>query len=50
MLEGPAATSGLRTLRLRHRPEARAETVLPGHGAGAAPAVVDVLAEMGVVR
>lgn len=50
VLAGPAATSGLWTRRLRHRPEARAETVLLGQGAGAAPAVVDVLAELGVVR
>jgi electron transfer flavoprotein beta subunit len=50
VLDGPRATGGLRTLRLRHRPEARAETVVLGHGAAAAPAVVDVLAELGMVR
>lgn len=46
---GPA-TGGLRTLRLRHRPEARAETVVLGRGAAAATAVVDVLADLGMVR
>lgn len=48
----PAAppAGGLRTRRLRHRPEARAETVVLGRGAAAAPAVVDVLVEAGVVR
>jgi electron transfer flavoprotein beta subunit len=50
VLDGPGATGGLRTLRLRHRPEARAETVVLGRGAAAAPAVVDVLAELGMVR
>ncbi|HSK59846.1 MAG TPA: electron transfer flavoprotein subunit beta/FixA family protein [Actinomycetospora sp.] len=43
-------TGGLRTLRLRHRPEARAQTVVLGRGAAAAPAVVDVLADLGMVR
>jgi electron transfer flavoprotein beta subunit len=50
VIEAPRPAGGLRTLRLRHRPEARAETVVLGRGAGAAPAVVDVLAELGVVR
>ncbi|GAA4937874.1 electron transfer flavoprotein beta subunit [Actinomycetospora succinea] len=50
VLDGPAVTGGLRTLRLRHRPEARAETVVLGRGAAAAPAVADVLAELGMVR
>lgn len=50
VVEAPQPVGGLRTLRLHHRPEARAETVVLGRGAGAAPAVVDVLAEMGVVR
>lgn len=50
VLTVPAATGGLRTLRLRHRPEARAETVVLGRGAAAAPAVVDVLTELGRVR
>lgn len=46
-----AATSGgLRTRALRHRPEARAQTVVLGRGAEAAPAVVDVLIESGVVH
>ena len=44
------APGGLRTRRLRHRPMAHAETVVLGRGADAAPAVVDVLAELGVVR
>ncbi len=50
VLDGPGATGGLRTVRLRHRPEARARTVVLGRGAAAAPAVVDVLAELGMVR
>lgn len=50
VLPGPAVSGGLRTVRLRHRPEARAETVVLGRGAGAAGAVVDVLAELGMVR
>ena len=50
VLDGPGAIGGLRTLRLRHRPEARAQTVVLGRGAAAAPAVVDVLAELGMVR
>jgi len=50
VLDGPPVTGGLRTLRLRHRPEARAETVVLGRGAAAAPAVVEVLAELGVVH
>lgn len=50
VLPGPVRPGGLRTLRLRHRPEARAETVVLGRGAAAAPAVVDVLAELGMVR
>jgi electron transfer flavoprotein beta subunit len=44
------APGGLRVRRLRHRPEAHAETVVLGRGSEAASAVVDVLAEMGVVR
>ncbi|MEJ2860525.1 electron transfer flavoprotein subunit beta/FixA family protein [Actinomycetospora flava] len=50
VLAGPSVTGGLRTLRLRHRPEARAETVVLGRGAAAAGAVVDVLAGLGMVR
>ncbi|GLZ45028.1 electron transfer flavoprotein subunit beta [Actinomycetospora sp. NBRC 106375] len=50
VLDAPSATGGLRTLRLRHRPDARAQTVELGRGAAAAPAVVDVLADLGVVR
>jgi electron transfer flavoprotein beta subunit len=48
----PAApvAGGLRTRRLRHRPEARAATAVLGRGAEAAPAVVDVLTELGMVR
>ncbi|WP_199431974.1 electron transfer flavoprotein subunit beta/FixA family protein [Qaidamihabitans albus] len=40
---------GLRKLRLRQPADDRAETVLLGQGAAAAPAVVDVLEELGVV-
>jgi electron transfer flavoprotein beta subunit len=50
VIDAGLATGGLRTLRLRHRPEARAETVVLGRGAAAAPAVVDVLADLGMVR
>jgi electron transfer flavoprotein beta subunit len=50
VLTVPTVTGGLRTRRLRHRPEARAETVVLGRGAAAAPAVVDVLTELGRVR
>lgn len=50
VLAGTPVSGGLRTLRLRHRPEARAETVVLGRGAAAAPAVVDVLEELGVMR
>jgi electron transfer flavoprotein beta subunit len=50
VLAGVPGTGGLRTLRLRHRPEARAKTVVLGRGAAAAPAVVDLLAERGMVR
>jgi electron transfer flavoprotein beta subunit len=50
VLDGAPVTGGLRTLRLRHRPEARAATTVLGRGAAAAPAVVDVLAELGMVR
>ncbi len=50
VLPAAPAAGGLRTRRLRHRPEARAETVVLGRGAEAASAVVDVLAEMGMVR
>jgi electron transfer flavoprotein beta subunit len=48
----PAAPEpgGLRTRRLRHRPTAHQETVVLGRGAEAASAVVDVLAELGMVR
>jgi electron transfer flavoprotein beta subunit len=50
VLDAEPARGGLRTRRLRHRPEARAETVVLGRGAAAAPAVVDVLVDAGVVR
>jgi electron transfer flavoprotein beta subunit len=50
VLAAAPAPGGLRTRRLRHRPEARAGTVVLGRGAEAAPAVVDVLVELGVVR
>jgi electron transfer flavoprotein beta subunit len=50
VLPAAPAPGGLRTRRLRHRPMAHAETVVLGRGADAAPAVVDVLAELGVVR
>jgi electron transfer flavoprotein beta subunit len=50
VIDPALATGGLRTLRLRHRPEARAQTVVLGRGAAAAPAVVDVLADLGMVR
>jgi electron transfer flavoprotein beta subunit len=50
VIDADLPTGGLRTLRLRHRPEARAETVVLGRGAAAAPAVVDVLADLGMVR
>ena len=50
VLDTTPVVGGLRTLRLRHRPEARAEAVVLGRGAAAAPAVVDVLAELGMVR
>jgi|SRR5690606_7146849 electron transfer flavoprotein beta subunit len=39
---------GLRKIRLRQPEDNRAESVLLGHGAAAAPAVVDVLEELGV--
>lgn len=39
----------LRRLRLRHPEQAGAETVLLGHGAAAAPAIVDILEELEVV-
>ncbi len=48
VLPAAPAPGGLRTRRLRHRPMAHAETVVLGRGADAAPAVVDVLAEIGV--
>ena len=50
VIDADLPTGRLRTLRLRHRPEARAETVVLGRGAAAAPAVVDVLADLGMVR
>jgi electron transfer flavoprotein beta subunit len=50
VVHAAAGPGGLRTRRLRHRPEARAETLVLGRGAAAAPAVVDVLTELGVVR
>jgi len=50
VLPAAPAPGGLRTRRLRHRPMAHAETVVLGRGPDAAPAVVDVLAELGVVR
>ncbi|PRX51471.1 electron transfer flavoprotein beta subunit [Prauserella shujinwangii] len=40
---------GLRTVRLRQPADDRAAVVVLGHGAAAAPAVVDVLDELGVV-
>lgn len=46
---GEPAAGGLRTVALRRPREDRAETVVLGSGAAAAPAVVDVLAELGVV-
>jgi electron transfer flavoprotein beta subunit len=50
VIDAAPVAGGLRTLRLRHRPEARAQTVVLGRGAAAAPAVVDVLADLGMVR
>jgi electron transfer flavoprotein beta subunit len=50
VLAAAPAPGGLRTRRLRHRPMAHAETVVLGRGTDAAPAVVDVLTELGVVR
>ncbi|GAA4793442.1 electron transfer flavoprotein subunit beta/FixA family protein [Actinomycetospora chlora] len=50
VLDAAPPAGNLRTRRLRHRPEARAETVVLGRGAAAAPAVVDVLVDAGVVR
>jgi electron transfer flavoprotein beta subunit len=50
VLPAAPAPGGLRTRRLRHRPSAHQETVVLGRGAEAAPAVVDVLAELGMVR
>jgi electron transfer flavoprotein beta subunit len=50
VVDAALPTGGLRTVRLRQRPEAGAATVLLGHGAAAAPAVVDVLEELGVVH
>jgi electron transfer flavoprotein beta subunit len=50
VLPAAPAPGGLRTRRLRHRPEARAATIVLGRGIAAAPAVVDVLVEQGVVR
>jgi electron transfer flavoprotein beta subunit len=48
-LEPSAEPGGQHTIRL-HRPEERAaETVVLGHGPDAAPAVVDLLAELGVL-
>lgn len=49
-IEAPLRFGGLRTVRLRPPPDAGTETVVLGHGAAAAPAVVDVLEELGVVR
>lgn len=40
---------GLRKVRLRQPRDERAEAIVLGHGAAAAPAVVDVLEELGVV-
>lgn len=41
---------GLRAVRLRHPEQAVSETVLLGHGADAAAAVVDVLESLGLLR
>jgi len=43
------SAGGLRKVRLRQPRDDRAAAVLLGHGAAAAPAVVDVLEELGVV-
>lgn len=44
-----AQPGGLRTLRLRQPREQQTETVVLGHGAQAAPAVADLLEELGVM-
>ena len=46
---GETAPGGLRTVALRRPREDRPKTVVLGTGAAAAPAVVEVLAELGVV-
>jgi electron transfer flavoprotein beta subunit len=43
------APGGLRTVRLRQPPEKEHETVVLGRGSDAADAVVDLLAEKGLV-
>ncbi|MCD2196702.1 electron transfer flavoprotein subunit beta/FixA family protein [Actinomycetospora endophytica] len=50
VLPAAPAAGDLRLRRLRHRPEARAATIVLGRGADAAPAVVDVLTDLGMVR
>ena len=44
-----ALPGGLRTVRLRQPREAKTETVVLGHGPEAAPAVADLLEELGVM-
>ncbi len=44
-----ARPGGLRTVRLRQPREAKTETVVLGHGPEAAPAVADLLEELGVM-
>lgn len=46
----PPEPGGLRTVRLRRPPDVGGRTLVLGYGAAAAPAVVDVLAELGVVH
>ena len=44
-----ASPGGLRKVRLRQPHEAKTDTVVLGHGAEAAPAVVDMFEELGLV-
>ena len=49
-VEPAAEAGGLRLVALQPRAEQASHTVLLGEGAGAAPAVVDLLTEIGLVR
>lgn len=50
MIETNAAPGGLRMIRLESPREQLAETIVLGHGADAAPAVVAMLEDIGVLR